>query len=100
MILVLTHAGDTTADTVCRILELRGATFVRFDPASFPLAAELSVAVGPDGKRSITLEHDGAQHDLSRLTAVWCRRPGPPAASTSYAPRIRDYLVAEAKEYL
>ena len=43
MILILTQSFDPHADHAIEMLSVRGAEFVRFDPADFPTLASLSV---------------------------------------------------------
>jgi hypothetical protein len=50
MIVVLTQPFDPHVDHVVKMLEARGAEFVRFDPADFPAQASLSVGYAPNGQ--------------------------------------------------
>ena len=78
MILILTQPFDPHADYVARMLEARGAEFVRFDPADFPARASLSVGYAPTGQMHSFLRRGENAIDLTQLQAVWSRRPRPP----------------------
>jgi hypothetical protein len=91
MILILTSPDDLHADHVEPMLDARGLAYLRFDPAQYPHAAELSMAYGPSGATRQLLRVGGREVDLSTITAVWNRRPGLPRA----APEITDAKVRE-----
>jgi hypothetical protein len=78
MILVVTEDEDLHADHVITSLRRRGAAcpeVVRFNPARFPSAAELSLSCTAGGQVRRHLRLDGDTIDLDRVTAVWYRRP-------------------------
>lgn len=80
MILILTGPDDAHTDHVVEMLRERGAPFVRFDPAAFPRNAEISIAYAPTGLTSQGLRTDATPIDLTRVSAVWYRRPQKPVA--------------------
>ncbi|WP_433428574.1 MvdC/MvdD family ATP grasp protein [Nonomuraea sp. CA-141351] len=77
-ILILTCDDDTHAHQVAGLLADRGARAVLFDPADYPSRARIEAAYGRRVRR--TLQTGEAHVDLDTLTAVWFRRPRPPAA--------------------
>jgi glutathione synthase/RimK-type ligase-like ATP-grasp enzyme len=81
MILILTSDEDTHADRVQAELARRGAEVARFDPAWFPRAATLALAVGDDGAAGGTLAYRDRVIDLERVRTVWRRRPGRPRSA-------------------
>ncbi|HUQ04842.1 MAG TPA: hypothetical protein VM261_20210 [Kofleriaceae bacterium] len=86
MILILSGADDLHADHVAEMLRCRSAPVVRFDPASFPSRAQISLAYSPSGRNEAVLYADGSRMDLAEVSAVWYRRPGAPVAHAE----IRD----------
>ena len=82
MILILSGSDDGHADHVAELLRTRSANVVRFDPATYPTTASLSLAYSPSGIGEQILFADGRRIDLSSGAAVWYRRPGSPVAHT------------------
>src|ERR1700752_2895364 len=78
-ILILTNAGDEHAERVAHLMVQRGAEVVQFDPAEFPVDAQLTASLSPQGSVCRVLTRGGMRIDLSGLTAAWFRRPNPPA---------------------
>jgi hypothetical protein len=95
MILVVSNRDDAHAEHIEAMLRARGAVFMRFDPAMFPVAAAISVSYEPAGRSRRTLRV-GEQHlDLREVTAVWYRRPGLPDAGAGIEDRAARELVQE-----
>jgi hypothetical protein len=95
MILILTAPSDAHADNVAQKLRDRGAGFVRFNPAQFPTEAELSLGYTATGQTRTTLRIGRETLDLSRVTAVWYRRPDPPVAHVQIADAATRTFVEE-----
>jgi hypothetical protein len=101
MILILTQKSDVHADRVEYKLRQRGADFVRFDPAHFPSAAEISIAHSPTEQPCHTLRLGNERIHLDSLTSAWYRRPElpvPDARVTDLA--VRDYVERESRAYV
>lgn len=81
MILILTSDDDTHADRVQAELARRGAEVARFDPAWFPHASALSLALGGDGAAAGTLAFRDQVIELERVRTLWRRRPGRPRSA-------------------
>jgi MvdD-like protein with pre-ATP grasp domain len=81
MILILTAPDDVHADAVGEKLEFRSASFVRFDPAVYPVSARITARTGR-GSAGGLLEADeqAIRLPLETVSVVWYRRPGIPAA--------------------
>lgn len=75
MILILTEAGDQTADLVAEKLHRRGARFLRFDNASFPKEARISFHYLSRGRVSRWLDQAGEGWNLDDISVAWDRRP-------------------------
>lgn len=80
MILILTAREDVHANAVERELSARGADFLRFDPGDVPASATMSVAFDDRGLTNLQVRTPSGVVDLSRLGAIWFRRPSRPAA--------------------
>jgi glutathione synthase/RimK-type ligase-like ATP-grasp enzyme len=78
MILILTRQEDPHADLVEAGLRRRGLDVARFDHSLFPEGAELTLEVGADSTRT-QLRWPSGTLDLDTVSAVWHRRPLPPA---------------------
>src|SRR5437762_11056279 len=78
MILILTEPFDPHADYVIDMLAARGAEFVRFNPADFPVRASLSIGYAPNGQIRSVLRLREETIDLTQLESVWTRRPKHP----------------------
>jgi hypothetical protein len=101
MILILTQESDGHADHLEAKLRQRGADFVRFDPAHFPSAAEISIAHSPTGEARHTLRLGNERIDLDSLTSAWYRRPELPVAHATVTDRaVRDYVERESRAYV
>jgi hypothetical protein len=101
MILILTEGFDPHAGHVAQKLRQRGAAFSRFNPAAFPSKAEISLAHTPGGEVRGILRAGGEAVDLSRLTAVWYRRPRPPVPHEEITDEpIRVYLEEECNAFM
>ncbi|MCT9934256.1 ATP-dependent carboxylate-amine ligase [Planotetraspora sp. A-T 1434] len=90
-VLVLTGDGDSHAERVGDLLTARGARVTVFDHRHYPAKAhvELAYTRGEPVRRVLRTETDVV--DLGSLTALWWRRPLPPAAH----PELTDPAVAE-----
>ncbi|TKK87982.1 ATP-dependent carboxylate-amine ligase [Herbidospora galbida] len=99
-ILILTAEGDAHAEKVAAILAARGVEAVMFDPADYPSRARINAAYGPGTQVRRTLHTDGHPLDLDALTAVWFRRPQPPAAHPEITdPAVRVYVEGECSAF-
>jgi glutathione synthase/RimK-type ligase-like ATP-grasp enzyme len=98
MILILTEEADPHADQVIEALRQRGAEWVRFDPGRFPARAEITVACTATGQVRRRLWVEGETVDLDRVTAVWYRRPQPPAPHEAITDEpMREYVAEECR---
>jgi hypothetical protein len=100
LILIVTNPNDDHAEFIAAKLDERGAEVVRFDPASFPASAELSLSYTPDGV-STTLRTGTQTVDLDRVTAAWYRRPDPPVPAPEITdPGVRRYVEEESRAFM
>jgi hypothetical protein len=101
MILILTEQLDTHADHIVQKLRARRADFIRFDPARFPIEAELSLAFASNGRPHYTLRTDGRTIDLDELTAIWYRRPRPPIPHDHITEELnRESIAQECQNFV
>lgn len=101
MIVILTAPSDPHADHVVQKLRDRGVVPVRFNPAQFPTEAQLSLAYTATGQVRSILRTGREIVDLSRVSAVWYRRPDPPAAHEEIADaRLRGYVEGECRGFI
>jgi glutathione synthase/RimK-type ligase-like ATP-grasp enzyme len=101
MILILTDDDDPHADCVEERLRRRGAEFLRFDPGRFPSTAALSLSYSATGDVEAMLTTKGARLDLSRVRAVWYRRPTPSLPHEEITEQLaRDYIADECKIFI
>lgn len=101
MILILTQCFDPHADQVMEMLGERGAEFVRFDPADFPMRASLSVGYDSDGRMRSYLRLEDRVVDLTQLQSVWSRRPRPPVPHEQIQHKdVREFLERDCKTFV
>jgi hypothetical protein len=86
MILLFTVEGDPHLPPIAQRLAAQGAAFRVVDPGEFPAHGELRVAYGDAGLERCELRMRDDVIDLRAVTAVWNRRPAPPAADA----RLRE----------
>src|SRR4051812_35961653 len=86
MILLFTIEGDPHLPPIVQRLAARGAAFRVVDPGGFPAHGELRVVYGDTGLERCEIQLGGDPIDLRAVTAVWNRRPAPPAADA----RLRE----------
>jgi glutathione synthase/RimK-type ligase-like ATP-grasp enzyme len=98
MILILTAPDDVHADAVEAVLDRRGAPHLRFDPASFPTAAAITVELSADGTARLVLKTSERSVDLSQVHSVWYRRPGRPAPRPDLDPSIASFVASESAD--
>lgn len=98
MILILTDDTDVHADRLGQILSARGRSYVRFDPASFPTEASLTIDFDPSGLRTRRLVTEGATLDLDGVSAVWFRRPGRPRPAPVFADSPVGRFIADESQ--
>jgi glutathione synthase/RimK-type ligase-like ATP-grasp enzyme len=81
MLVILTEPGDKHADAVCRILDSRRCSYIRLDPADFPVALRVNAYIS-NTRAQLALREtaSGRCVDLCSIAAVWYRRPGDPAS--------------------
>ncbi|MEV4518252.1 MvdC/MvdD family ATP grasp protein [Dactylosporangium sp. NPDC049525] len=100
-ILVLTAAGDITAERVAALLTGDGAQVLLFDPGTVPSGAQVELTAGGAGPVRRWLRTGGRDVDLDGLTCVWHRRPSAPVPPhTVTDPDVRAHLAAEVRTYL
>ncbi|MGH9620506.1 MAG: MvdC/MvdD family ATP grasp protein [Bryobacteraceae bacterium] len=91
MILILTRRDDEHADYVIAKLEQRGADYLRFETADFPL--DIGVSVGFHYRSDEILFATRTRSvDLRKVHSVWYRRPDPP--------RLSDTLNADENAFV
>jgi hypothetical protein len=101
MILVISNSDDAHADHVEAILRARGAAFQRFDPAMFPVAAQIAVSYAAAGRSSCTLRLGETQIDLCRVRAVWYRRPQLADAHVAITDCVaREFVQDECRQFV
>ena len=83
MLLILSEPGDAHIPFILPTLKARNVEYMWFDPADYPARAQLTFGVGSAGVTRRTLRTADAEVDLSRVTAVWDRRPGTPHAGSA-----------------
>ncbi|WP_433247741.1 MvdC/MvdD family ATP grasp protein [Streptosporangium sp. CA-135522] len=95
-ILVLTRPDDTHALHVGELLTRRGADVVFFNPEDYPAKAVIDLSYAPSGEVRRTLRTGSRRVDLDALTALWIRRPQPPACHPEITdPVVRAHLEQE-----
>jgi hypothetical protein len=95
--LVLTQAYDPTSDVVVDRLGEKGVPTVRFDSATFPDTAHITVA-GYDGRTGAVLHTGTEDVDLESLRSVWYRRPGEFTFAAGMTEDTRRFAQAEARQ--
>ncbi|WP_457027879.1 ATP-grasp ribosomal peptide maturase [Kitasatospora sp. P5_F3] len=95
-VLVLTNPYDATADVVLRVLADRRVPVVRVDPgADLHTGASLTTRYST-GMQWGTLRTSSRMLDLSKVRAVWVRRPSPYDALPGMAERDGKFAAAQA----
>lgn len=101
MILILTHSVDPHADRVIELLTARGAEFLRFHPADFPVHANLSIGYAPAGRTQSFLRAGEKTVDLEQLQSVWTRRPKAPVPHEQIQdPATRSFVAEECATFV
>ncbi len=95
MILILTGPNDPHADHVSQALAQRGADFVRFNPADFPVRANLSLRYDHVGQLQSSLRMGDTAIELTELQSVWLRRPKLPVPHAHIGDEKTRAFVAE-----
>src|SRR5262245_16732308 len=95
MILVVTETLDPHADHVTQMLTARGAEWLRFNPADFPVQASLSLGYAPNGQMQSCLRLGEKVIDLTQLQSVWTRRPQVPVPHEHIQDAATRAFVAE-----
>ena len=98
MILILTAPDDVHADAVEAVLDRRGSSHLRFDPASFPTAAAITVELSAAGPARLVLRAAASTVDLSQVHSVWYRRPSRPAPCPDLDPPIARFVASESAD--
>ncbi|MBB2908846.1 hypothetical protein FHS43_000092 [Streptosporangium becharense] len=99
MLLIISSALDDSVRTVLPKLRERGVPLLWWDEADYPGASTLTTGL-VDGRWRQTLTYRGETHDLSKVTAVWHRRPGTPSAPEVGEPSQREFAENVAKHAL
>lgn len=95
MILVVSHTHDAHAMHVLERLQQQGAETRLFDTGRLPRETRLSIRHGPEGWGA-TAFGDGEELDLTRVRAVWWRRPQAFATDARLiGPEDRAFALAE-----
>jgi glutathione synthase/RimK-type ligase-like ATP-grasp enzyme len=98
MILIITAPNDVHADDVEKRLRARGADVFRFDPATIPQRARVTVGYRGMAKR-VRLTLDGQATELTDATCAWLRRPGAPVTHHDITDRMfREYAHRECQQ--
>jgi hypothetical protein len=101
MILILSRPDDPHVPYVTRLLKARGADTFLWDPASFPATTELEFGCGSGGLTRRHLRLGDRVVDLDRVSSVWVRRPGKPAAGKEVRdPEHRRWVAEESERAL
>lgn len=99
MLLIISDLQDDSVSMVVRRFEERGVPVLWWDEADFPERTVVSTELAAGSCRQI-MTHEGVSHDLAEVTAVWHRRPNPPAASSVTDPSQRAYAEEVARQVL
>ncbi|MDP9863456.1 MULTISPECIES: MvdC/MvdD family ATP grasp protein [Streptosporangium] len=94
MLLIISSSRDDSVHTVLPKLKERGVPLLWWDEADYPRASTLTIGY-LDGRWRQTLTYRGETHDLSRITAVWDRRP-----DRLSSPDVRDPSQREFAEHV
>ncbi|MER7503383.1 MvdC/MvdD family ATP grasp protein [Nonomuraea pusilla] len=90
MLLIISSARDDSVHAVLPKLKERGVPLLWWDEADYPGASSLTTSyIGGRWRQRLT--YRGQTHDLSRVTAVWHRRPGRPSAPDVREPSQREF---------
>jgi glutathione synthase/RimK-type ligase-like ATP-grasp enzyme len=95
LILVLSHAHDSTAHRVLEQIRRRGHQTVLFDPAAFPMHATLSAVFRQAGWQG-RLMYEGTAYDLSTIQSIYVRRPNHYQVRTDFPELLQSFLENEA----
>ncbi|MGV9773107.1 MvdC/MvdD family ATP grasp protein [Streptosporangium sp. NPDC003464] len=90
VLLIISSARDDSVHTVLPKLEERGVPLLWWDEADYPGASTLTTRYA-DGRWQQELTYRGQTHDLSKVTAVWHRRPDKPSAPEVREPSQREF---------
>lgn len=93
--LVLTKAGDTTADLVVKELDHRGMRVFRVDTSDFPRSLQVSAQF--DGSWRGELRNPDGSVDLTDIRSVYVRRPAEFVFPTSMTDAERRFAGREAR---
>lgn len=101
MLLILSEPNDAHIPFLLPKLEARRAEYLWFDPGNFPAEAQISLGFNTSGLCEHRLQHQGRTVDLSRVTAVWWRRPSPVTAGAGVQdPKQRDFVERVSQRFL
>ncbi|MEV4379896.1 MvdC/MvdD family ATP grasp protein [Streptosporangium sp. NPDC049644] len=100
-VLILTSEEDPHALHVRALLADRGAQITIFDPGDYPVKARVELAYTARGLARRLLRTRTGTLDLDTLTALWWRRPTPPATHPDLTdPAVADYAARECQDLL
>ncbi|GAA3413591.1 MvdC/MvdD family ATP grasp protein [Streptosporangium vulgare] len=96
VLLIISSARDDSVHAVLPKLRERDVPLLWWDEADYPAASTLTTGF-LDGRWQQTLTYQGETYDLSKITAVWDRRPGKPSAPDVEEPSQRAFAEHVAK---
>ncbi|MGW5262698.1 MvdC/MvdD family ATP grasp protein [Microbispora sp. NPDC004025] len=88
--MIISGSRDDSVHAVLPKLRERGVPLLWWDEGDYPGASTLTTE-HLDGRWRQTLTHRGETYDLSKVGAVWYRRPGRPSAPDVGEPSQRDF---------
>lgn len=99
LVLILSNAQDTHVPLVSRALEARGCPWLRLDTETFGTQTTGEFALGPD-RSGVRLQTGKDEIAIDQVSAVWYRRPEPPALPALPDGEARQFAEAELKSFL
>ncbi|GLW09731.1 hypothetical protein Misp01_48600 [Microtetraspora sp. NBRC 13810] len=96
MLLIISSARDDSVRAVLPKLAARGVPLLWWDEADYPAACTLTTGFA-GGRWQQTLTYRGETYDLSKVTAVWDRRPDRPSAAGVREPSQRAFAEHAAR---
>ncbi|MEV0230791.1 MvdC/MvdD family ATP grasp protein [Nonomuraea sp. NPDC050786] len=88
--MIISSRHDASVAAILPKLRDRGVPLLWWDEADYPQNSVLTTGYH-DGRWRQTLTYQGEQHDLSKVTVAWYRRPGRPSAPAVQDPSQRTF---------